>query len=136
MPDKNRGRCACRKASISYPHWPPTTKEEALQQFGYTMLDENEHRKNLVLRWWEHFNDFANMTPWNVSERQGRYREAAELIKEHSIIVQRELEKSLTHEKRPKGWRCHEYCNKVIEKKEVSCLCHCGQHRDQCPIHA
>jgi hypothetical protein len=136
MPNGGQGKCACGRASISYPHWPPSTKEEALRQFEYTMRNENEHRRNLVLRWWEHFNDFANMTPWTACERQGRYKEAAELIKEHSIIVQRELERSWMHEKRPKGWRCHEYCEIVISKKGVSCLCHCGQHRDQCPIHS
>jgi hypothetical protein len=136
MPDKNHGRCACGRASISYPHWPPSSKEEALQQFEYSINNENEHRKNLVIRWWEHFNDFANMSPWNVSERQGRYREAAELIKEHSLLVQKELERSYAHKERPKGWRCHEYCDRVIERKEVSCLCHCGQHRDECPIHS
>jgi len=136
MPNGIKEKCACGKAAISYPHWPPTNKEEAWRQFEYCMREDNTHRKNLVIRWWEHFNGLAHMTPWTVSERQGRYREAAELIKEHSTMVQKETEKSYTHRKRPKGWRCYEYCDKVIENKEVSCLCHCRQHQDQCPIHS
>jgi hypothetical protein len=128
--------CYCGKARISYPHWPPTSEEESMEQFSYCMNDYNDHRRNLVMRWWEHFNEFANMLTWNVSERQSYYQEAAEMIRLHSRIVQRELERSLTHKRRPKGWSCEEYCDKVLTKKQVSCLCHCGEHRDCCPIHS
>ena len=73
------------------------------------MNDDNEHRRNLVLRWWEFFNEIANIKPWNMSERQDHYIVAERLIRENSEVVQKELEKSLTHAKRPKGWRCNEY---------------------------
>jgi hypothetical protein len=128
--------CFCGKARISYPHWPPSSEEEAMKQFEYCMNNQNEHRRNLVLRWWEHFNEFANMQIWNVSECQGRYKEAADMIRMNSLIVQKELERSLSHRKRPKGWSCEEYCEKVLTKKQVSCLCHCSEHRDVCPTHS
>jgi hypothetical protein len=128
--------CFCGKARISYPHWPPTSEEEAEEQFNYCMNNYNEHRRNLVLRWWEHFNEFANMLTWNVSERQSYYKEAAEMIRSQSLIVQKELERSLTHRKRPKSWSCENYCDKVLTEKQASCLCHCGEHRDECPVHS
>jgi len=136
LPKLQAEKCLCGKARISYPHWPPTSEEEALQQFEYIRNDHNAHRRNLVLRWWEHFNDLANMIPWTASERQSRYREAADLIKDSSEIVRRELERSLTFRKRPRSWKCENYCEKVLRKKEVSCLCHCGEHRDECPTHS
>jgi hypothetical protein len=128
--------CFCGKARISYPHWPPSSEEEAMKQFEYCMNDQNEHRRNLALRWWEHFNEFANLQVWDVSERQERYKEAADMIRINSLVVQKELERSLTHRKRPKGWSCEEYCEKVLTRKQVSCLCHCGEHRDVCPTHS
>jgi hypothetical protein len=117
LPKLNVEGCLCGKSRIGYPHWPPTSKEEALQQFRYSMNKDNVHRRNLVMRWWEYFNDLAHMTPWTASKWQGRYMEAAELIKENSEIVQRELERSLTHRKRPKEWSCENYCDKVLKKK-------------------
>jgi hypothetical protein len=128
--------CSCGKASIGYPHWPPTSEEESVEQFNYCMNDYNGHRRNLVLRWWEHFNEFAVMTKWNVSERQSYYKEAADLIRLNSLIVRKELERSLSHRKRPKSWSCESYCEKVLTEKQVACLCHCGEHRDECPVHS
>jgi hypothetical protein len=128
--------CFCGKARISYPHWPPSSEEEAEEQFNYCMNDQNVHRRNLVLRWWEHFNELANILTWNASERQSYYKEAAEMIRMKSLIVRKELERSLTHGKRPKSWSCESYCEKVLSEKQASCLCHCGEHRDKCPIHS
>jgi len=133
LPEKG---CSCGRARISYPHWPPTSEEESEEQFKYCMNDYNVHRRNLVLRWWEHFNEFVNMLTWDVSERQSYYKEAAELIRVNSVVVRKELERSLTHKKRPKSWSCENYCDKVLTEKQVSCLCHCGEHRDNCPIHS
>jgi hypothetical protein len=131
-----RKGCRCGRARISYPHWPPTSEAESAEQFNYCMDDNNGHRRNLVLRWWEHFNKFANMEKWEVSEQQKYYKDAADLIRLNSLIVQKELERSLTHRKRPKSWSCENYCDKVLTEKQVSCLCHCGEHRDSCPIHS
>jgi hypothetical protein len=128
--------CSCGRARISYPHWPPTSEAESTEQFNYCMDDNNGHRRNLVLRWWEHFNEFANMTNWKASEPQKYYRDAAEMIRLHSLVVRKELERSLTHRKRPSSWSCEKYCEVVLTKRQASCLCHCGEHRDVCPVHS
>ena len=137
MPQIGKGRCLCRKGGIGYPHWPPTSIEEATEQFELCRNDDNEHRRNLVIRWWSFFNDIANITPWEMSEPQQRYRDAERLIKGSSMVVQRELERSTTiRKKRAKGWRCQEYCEEVLREGRCSCICHCGEHRDECPIHS
>ena len=130
------GKCRCRKGKISYPHWPPTSVEETTKQFELCRDDNNTHRRDLTIRWWSHFNELANMTEWKASEKQQRYRDAEALIRENSEMVQRELNRSTTIRKRPKGWKCHEYCEPVLKEKRCSCLCHCEEHRDLCPTHS
>src|ERR1700735_1792715 len=136
MPSLGEGRCQCRRGRISYPHWPPTSVEEATEQFELCQDDNNEHRRSLVIQWWNHFNGFANMTEWKASEKQQRYKDAEKLIRESSIKVQQELERSTMVKKRPKGWGCREYCEPVLKEGRCSCLCHCEEHRDLCPTHS
>src|ERR1700684_2684617 len=88
MPNLGEGRCQCRRGRISYPHWPPTSIEEATEQFELCQDDNNEHRRSLVIQWWNHFNGFANIVEWKASEKQQRYRDAEELIRESSVKVQ------------------------------------------------
>jgi hypothetical protein len=137
MPSLGKGKCRCGKGRISYPHWPPTSVEEAAEQFELCQDDNNEHRRNLVVHWWRHFNDFASIKEWKVSEKQQRYRDAEKTIRESSEVIQQELERSTNvRKKRPKGWNCCEYCEPVLKEKKCSCLCHCEDHRDECPIHS
>jgi len=138
MPTTGTNKCFCGKGSISYPHWPPTSIEEAREQFEMCQDERNEHRRNLVVQWWRFFNDIADITPWRMSEPQQRYINAEKIIRESSPIVQQELERSTTirRRKRPKRWGCREYCERVLREKECSCVCHCEEHRDECPIHA
>jgi hypothetical protein len=87
LPELGEGKCRCGKAKISYPHWPPTSTNEADAQFEYSIDERNTHRRPLVINWWRHFNEFANMKEWTASEPQQRYREAEATIREASPIV-------------------------------------------------
>ena len=137
MTTMEKDRCGCRKSRIGYPHWPPTSNNEATAQFELCRDGNNMHGRNLVIRWWSFFNDIANIKPWRMSEPQQRYIDAERLIRENSELVQKELEKSVTvRKKRAKGWKCRDYCEKVLREKGCSCLCHCEEHRDECPIHS
>jgi hypothetical protein len=129
------GKCRCGRSRISYPHWPPTSIEEADAQFEYSLDENNEHRRTIVIEWWRHFNELANMEEWSASESQQRYKDAEETIREASPIVQRELERTTKVQKRPKGWTCREYCEKVLTENRCECLCFCAEHRDECPTH-
>jgi hypothetical protein len=136
LPTIEEGRCQCGRARISYPHWPPTSTNEADAQFEYCIDERNEHRRHLVIDWWRHFNDLANIREWTASEPQQRYRDAEAIIREESPIVQQELERSTRIRKRPKGWSCREYCEKVLEANRCECLCFCSEHRDECPTYS
>ena len=136
LPALGEGRCRCGRARISYPHWPPTSIEEADAQFEYCIDEQNEHRRPLVINWWRHFNEFASMEEWTASEPQQRYRDAEAAIREMSPVVQRELERTTKVQKRPKGWSCREYCEKVLMENRCECLCFCVEHHDECPTHS
>jgi hypothetical protein len=136
LPTIGEGRCRCGKARISYPHWPPTSTNEADAQFEYRIDEQNTHRRPLVINWWRHFNELANMKEWTASEPQQRYRDAEAIIREESPIVQQELERSTKVRKRPKEWSCREYCEKVLEESRCECLCFCSEHHDECPTHS
>lgn len=137
MTTMGKDRCVCRKSRIGYPHWPPTSTDETTAQFELCRNEDNMHGKNLVIRWWSFFNDIANIRPWKMSEPQQRYVDAERLIRENSKLVQKELERSTTvRKKRAKGWGCREYCEEVLKERRCSCLCHCEEHRDECPIHS
>ena len=133
LPTLNEGRCLCGKARISYPHWPPTSTNEADTQFEYCIDERNTHRRPLVINWWRHF---ANMEGWTASEKQQRYKDAETTIREASPIVQQELEKSAKIRKRSKGWSCRAYCEKVLTENKCECLSFCTEHRDECPTHS
>lgn len=135
LPTLGEGKCLCGKAKISYPHWPPTSTNEADAQFEYSINERNTHRRPLVISWWRHFNEFANMKEWTASESQQRYKEAETIVREASPIVQQELERTTKIQKRPKGWSCREYCEKVLTEKKCECLCFCVEHHDECPTH-
>jgi hypothetical protein len=135
LPTLGEGRCECGRAKISYPHWPPTSTDEADAQFEYSIDEQNEHRRPLVMNWWRHFNELAELREWTASEPQQRYRDAEETIREASPVVQRELERTTKIQRRPRGWTCREYCERVLTENRCECLCFCAEHRDECPTH-
>jgi Helitron helicase-like domain at N-terminus len=49
--DEINGRCDCGKSSIGYPHWPPSTVNEAFDQLNYLHNEHNTHRRHLAQRW-------------------------------------------------------------------------------------
>jgi hypothetical protein len=49
---KKNGRCECGKSSISYPHWPVSTVNEAFDMLNYLHDEHNKHRRYLAHQWW------------------------------------------------------------------------------------
>jgi len=45
---RDNGRCDCGKSSISYPHWPPSTVNEAFDQLNYLHNEHNTRRRHLA----------------------------------------------------------------------------------------
>ena len=138
LPKLGKGRCYCGKSRMSFPHWPPTSLSEAEVQLQMCFEERNTHRKYLAYCWWSFINNLANMDPWTVSEPQQRYRDGREEIRRRCPAVAEELSTvtKLRVPRRPRGWRCDDYCEITLRERRCSCLCHCEQHRDQCPIHS
>jgi hypothetical protein len=135
LPEKRRRGTCCGRSEISYPHWPPTSVEEARVQYQYCLREHNTHRKLLVHSWWAFFSELASWNAWKVSENLQRYQDIADEIWARCAILRGEPSEKQP-QKRPRGWRCFEYCDPVLKEGTCSCLCHCEHHRDDCPVHS
>jgi hypothetical protein len=133
LPEMGKGNCDCGGSRMTYPHWPPTSFEEALEQFDYCMQQRNTHRRYLANSWWIFFNKLGFQ---ETADKQKMCEEKAELIESNCAYFQEELVKEENRiTKRPNGWRCFEYCEPKIRENAWVCLCFCEHHRDCCPIH-
>ncbi|KAN0079317.1 hypothetical protein V8E54_004531 [Elaphomyces granulatus] len=128
LPRLGRQRCNCGKSQIGYPHWPPTSFEEATAQFEYRLRDKNVHKKYLTHCWWAFCNNMAAQHPRNETEGQLIYRKQAEEIERRCPSLREELIQEEKPHRRPKGWRCFEYCEPTLRKRNWSCLCFCEHH--------
>jgi hypothetical protein len=133
--DCTADRCRCGKGRMSFPHWPPTSFEEAVAQYEMCLEKGNRHRRYLAYSWWSFINNFATMEPWTIRKRQKRYQDGEKEIRQRCPTVTEELDKCREPPVRPKGWRCYEFCEPILKERKCSCLCHCRHHRDECPVH-
>ena len=136
LPKLGKRRCLCGKSQLSFPHWPPTSQHEAEVQLQMCFEEGNRRRKYLANCWGSFINNIANMEPWIVSEPQQRYKDGREEILRRCPTVAEEQRMVIKLPRRPRGWRCNDYCEVTLKERRCSCLCHCEQHRDQCPIHS
>ncbi|KAN0071475.1 hypothetical protein V8E54_010071 [Elaphomyces granulatus] len=136
LPRLGRERCNCGKSQIGYPHWPPTSFEEATAQFEYRLRDKNVHKKYLTHCWWAFCNNMAAQHPRNETEGQLIYRKQAEEIERRCPSLREELIQEEKPHRRPEGWRCFEYCEPTLRKRNWSCLCFCEHHMGVCPVHS
>jgi hypothetical protein len=44
--------CRCGKGRMTYPHWPPTSRNEALALLDNCLKTDNTHRRYLAYCWW------------------------------------------------------------------------------------
>jgi hypothetical protein len=136
LPRLGRQRCNCGKSQIGYPHWPPTSLEEATAQFEYRLLEKNTHRKSLTHCWWAFCNRMTAQHPRNGTDGQLIYRKQAEEIERMCPSLREELIQEEKPHRRPKGWRCFEYCEPTLRKGNCSCLCFCEHYMGRCPVHS
>ena len=133
--------CSCRKSAISFPHWPPTSYDEAIEQLRCIIGNNVDHRKSLASCWLSFVNRKA-FGEVSVSATRNWYRRVAFLIKISCPIFAEEQRK----EEREalcrqalinsfKAFSCSTFCDPVLRERRHYCLCHCGRHRDDCPVH-
>ena len=134
----NETGCYCGKGRMTFPHWPPTTMNEATEQLRNCLTKENTHRRYLTFCWWSFLRRMAIVEEQTTDNDRERYLRTANYLEKNCPIIREELDKDLRHPERPKGWKCDDYCEMVLNKEYdfCSCLCHCRHHRDECPIHS
>ncbi|KAN0067287.1 hypothetical protein V8E54_007516 [Elaphomyces granulatus] len=115
LPKMGKGNCECEGSRMAYPHWPPTSFEEATEQFDYCMQQRNTHRRYLANSWWIFFNKLGFQ---ETADKRKMCEEKAALIESNCAYFQEELVKEENRiTKRPNGWRCFEYCEPKIREK-------------------
>jgi len=134
LPSARGRKCYCRKGRMSFPHWPPTSIEEATDLYRHCFDKDNTHRRYLPYCWWTFINKLATMHKWPSQDDQRRYEQVASHIQAMCPAVSVELERDMSIPVRPVGWRCDEMCVGILERKD-SCTCFCRHHRDECPVH-
>ena len=126
----NVKRCYCDKSRTSYPHWPPTTLKEAVAQLKCLIGEFQPHRMYLAHCWMISLRiKLAAAEP----RSKATIKQLISLVQEHCRITDRnELETG--HMRRGKRI-CGEVCNPVLLEGRCYCLCSCGWHREECPVH-
>lgn len=132
----NETKCDCRRSTASYPHWPPTTVKESFDLLVYQQDLHNRHLRYLAHQWWVFTRALSSTRPMNqgVTSYVNDYETVAASILSCCPCIEHDMNIDLSIQLRPKGWGCHDYCKRVLGKRD-GCLCFCGEHRDECPTH-
>src|SRR5712664_1522791 len=108
--------CSCRKSAITFPHWPPTSYEEALEQLRCILGNNIDHRKSLASCWLSSVNQKA-FDEVSVPDRRNWYRHVAHLSE---TSCPRLLEKQIKEERadlhrqtHSKAFSCSTFCDTV-----------------------
>jgi hypothetical protein len=139
--------CSCGLSKVSYPHWPPSCYEEAVDQLHCLIGQSYPHRLYLA-------------QCWLVSLQKKLYESAGKTEHEESpqdlgIIISLMQETcptlasspeqpeqnvdsfSINRFKTTRDIRidCQSLCYRVLREGGSYCLCCCSSHREECPIH-
>jgi hypothetical protein len=131
--------CFCYKSAIAFPHWPPTSYQEALEQLHCVLGRNVRHRKYLAFSWLS----FVNRSRQERSSTRSHGGiDIAGLIRKICPAFIQEMKKEQLDEQRRKAqieysktFSCSAFCEPVLTQFRSSCLCHCRWHRDSCPVH-
>jgi hypothetical protein len=128
----NQGRCECGKGRVSFPHWPPTSLYEAETLFDNCLNQENTHRRYLARSWWAFVARIAATKPWKQQIKQEIYIQKEREIREACDI---RLDEEVPVKRRRRKADCQGICEPTLRKQKYACLCDCGHHREECPVH-
>jgi len=130
--------CFCGKGLVSYPHWRPSTYEEAIQQLHSLLFYPRPHRPSLASCWLS----FLFRTQWaqrqvtDAHDDNDDHSRVIQLLRDNCPILSSDQD-GLTRRTRP--WQqqdCDSLCHIVLRDKSSSyCLCYCPFHREKCPPH-
>jgi len=123
--------CYCGKSITSFPHWPPSTYEEAIEQLRCLIGESFPHRTHLVNGWVIH-----------LSQKMATVRELS--VKKDIEWTISLVERNCETEKHSGGEAprrnvyeidCGKTCEPALLSKSCECLCCCRRHREECPVH-
>jgi hypothetical protein len=125
-----RTKCDCGKSRTSYPHWPPSYRSEAVDQLCCLLGRSYPHRESLAKCWLTSL--FRRLALEGTEET-----EAMITLVQNSCPVLR----SAGEMPRAKGRRVHRIdcdtiCKPAITYNDSTCICDCGLHREECPVHS
>ncbi|KAN0074352.1 hypothetical protein V8E54_008289 [Elaphomyces granulatus] len=130
-----RTRTCCHRSRINYPHWPPSSEEEAFDQLD-CLLDEPKtapHRMYLAECWLAFL--YRNLAAGsNVSATIKLVEQGCPII----LSGKPSLLGNKGSRRRVGRWErksCEDICEPVLLKNKPFCLCCCPEHREDCPVH-
>lgn len=120
--------CHCENSVASYPHWPPSTYEEAIAQLQSLIGESFPHRLYLAHCWVSSLY-IKRAAGSNVETIISLVEKSCESLKQSAEEAPRAVNKV----------DCSAICVSVLKAQGTAegsyCLCSCGRHRDVCPIH-
>jgi hypothetical protein len=127
---------------MSYPHWPPSCYEEALDQLRCIVGQDVNHRGYLAHCWKSWLCQKAYLDKTLSREKQDFYRNSVTLvIAECPKLSEWDADSQSSYQK---PTTCLRYCGKNFCEQEClpalgngppKCLCVCRWHREECPFH-
>jgi hypothetical protein len=134
MPSLTGVECRCGKGRMTFPHWPPTSRNESSALLDNCLKTDNTHRRYLAYCWWVFAHSMATMTDWPSRSNQEPYTKLANSIRSNCPEVTRELKTDRRIARRHVDWTCERTCHVYLAKRD-GCTCFCGRHREECPTH-
>jgi hypothetical protein len=126
--------CLCGKGKMTYPHWPPTSRNEALALLNNCLKEDNIHRKYIAYCWWVFANSMATMKDWPSQSKQEPYAKLANMIRSNCPAVVKELKPNRKIPPRPADWSCQKRCERYLRERD-GCTCFCEWHQEECLTH-
>ena len=116
-------RCDCGKSRTSYPHWPPTSQTEAIDQLKCLLGQSYPHRQYLAHCW----------MVFLLTDDTEKHKKTISLVHNSCPVLQ--LSENETPKRRRVKMDCAVICQPVLDAKSSHCLCGCWSHREECPVH-
>jgi hypothetical protein len=130
--ETNKEGCMCGKGRMTFPHWPPTSFNEAKSLFDNCLNEENTHRKHITRSWWAFVAIIAAIRPWKQQIKQEIYIQKEREIRERCDI---RFDEDTPVKRQRRKADCQGICEPTLRKQRYACLCDCGHHREECPVH-
>src|ERR1700744_4077100 len=121
-------RCLCCKSSMSYPHWPPSCYEEALDQLQCIVGENVNHRGYLANCWYSWLCRRAYLDKSLPERKRFFYQNSVQLVvAQCPKLGDLEADSQPSHQKPA---RCLRYCGKDFCEQE--CLPALGNGPPKC----